>query len=78
MTALKLEERAALDFVLAMRRRWADVVYPAMRAEFETTGANDPAVMHALPSYPWFAWMERGAQKMLWRATADAVKASPA
>lgn len=83
MTGLNLEDRAALDFVLAMRRRWADVVYPAMRAELETQApvlANEPAsmapLMHALPAYPWFAWMERGAQKMLWRATSDAVRAA--
>jgi ubiquinone/menaquinone biosynthesis C-methylase UbiE len=30
-------------------------------------------VVRALPSYRWFAWMERGAQKMLWRAVSDAV-----
>jgi ubiquinone/menaquinone biosynthesis C-methylase UbiE len=73
MTELRLEDRAALDFVLAMRRRWADVVYPAMRDQFEASGANDPAAMQGLPAYDWFAWMERGSQKMLWRATTDAV-----
>jgi len=71
----KIAERAALDFVLTLRRRWADVLYPAMRAEFE---AGMAPVMHDLPAYPWFAWIERGAQKMLWRATADAVQAGGA
>jgi ubiquinone/menaquinone biosynthesis C-methylase UbiE len=77
MAGLRLEDRAALDFVLTMRRRWADTVYPAMRAEYEAGRANDPAVMHDLPTYAWFAWMERGAQKMLWRASGDAVRGMP-
>jgi ubiquinone/menaquinone biosynthesis C-methylase UbiE len=36
------------------------------------------ATVHALPTYPWFAWFERGGQKMLWRAVVDAVAAEPA
>ena len=82
-----LEASAALDFVLTLRRRWADVLYPNLRREFEdrSGGAHSgddatdiaPAV-HALPTYPWFAWLERGSQKMLWRAVTDAVAmASP-
>jgi SAM-dependent methyltransferase len=77
-----LEASAALDFVLTLRRRWADVLYPNLRREFEdrSGGAHSgeeatdiaPAV-HALPTYPWFAWLERGSQKMLWRAVTDAV-----
>ncbi|HTI67861.1 MAG TPA: hypothetical protein VL460_10005, partial [Caulobacteraceae bacterium] len=81
-----LDERAALDFVLAMRRRWADTLYPHLRAEFDAAAPdarpNDPQalapVVHGLPAYPWFAWMERGSQKMLWRAVSDAVVAAPA
>jgi len=73
---------AALDFVLALRRRWADTLYPQLRSEFETAlpaaYAVDAAVVadtvHGLPLYPWFAWLERGSQKMLWRATGDAVR----
>lgn len=83
--SIGLDERAALDFVLAMRRRWADTVYPHVRAEFDAVASNarpnDPAslapVVHALPTYPWFAWMERGSQKMLWRAVSDAVEGAP-
>jgi ubiquinone/menaquinone biosynthesis C-methylase UbiE len=82
---MKLEDRAALDFVLAMRRRWADTVYPQLRAQFDEAAPdarpNDPAalapVVHGLPAYPWFAWMERGSQKMLWRAVSDAVADAP-
>lgn len=75
-----LEEQAALDFVLALRRRWADTVYPHLRREFDAAGGSDaepPAVLastiHSLPSYGWFSWLERGSQKMLWRAVSDAV-----
>lgn len=34
-------------------------------------------IVHALPTYAWFAWCERGGQKMLWRAVVDAVAAEP-
>jgi hypothetical protein len=34
-------------------------------------------VAWAQPSYPWFAWIERNGQKMLWRAVQDAVRAQP-
>jgi len=75
---------AALDFVLALRRRWADTLYPHLRAEFDAavprSVAQDPAAIaasvHALPMYAWFAWLERASQKMLWRAVGDAVKNS--
>jgi ubiquinone/menaquinone biosynthesis C-methylase UbiE len=75
-----LEQQAALDFVLALRRRWADTVYPHLRRAFEAAGGDSslspneiaPAV-HALLGFGWFAWLERGSQKMLWRAVGDAV-----
>lgn len=78
-------ERAAIDFVLTLRRRWADVAYPALRAEYDAAvGASPPAdakqaapVIHGLRFYPWFAWLERNAQKALWRATGDVVAAHP-
>lgn len=75
---------AAIDFVLALRRGWAAGVYPALRREFdlrregETNG--DPfaiaPLVRQLPSYAWFAWLERGSQRMLWRAVVDAVAAA--
>ncbi len=78
--AIGLDEQAALDFVLALRRRWADTVYPRLRAEFDARGgetgrsaAEVAGAVHALPAYGWFAWLERGSQKMLWRACLDAV-----
>ncbi|MEZ5564645.1 MAG: class I SAM-dependent methyltransferase [Gammaproteobacteria bacterium] len=83
-----LDQQAALDIVLTLRRRWADTLYPQVRREFDesrdTTATPDSSDgpgdieqlarrVHALPGYPWFAWMERGTQKMLWRAVDDAV-----
>ena len=78
---LSHQERAEIDFVLTLRRRWSDVLYPALRAQYDARAADAPPatrkeaapVVRALPSYRWFAWMERGAQKMLWRAVSDAV-----
>ena len=75
-----IKEQAAVDFVLALRRRWADTLYPAL---VEQTAAIDPAsdtldtvaAVHALPSWRWFAWLERGSQKMLWRVASDAIGA---
>jgi SAM-dependent methyltransferase len=67
MATLELshDERARLDFVLALRRRWADTVYPAL--------ASDPAD----PLRRWFGWIERGSQKLLWRSVQAVVRAHP-
>jgi len=72
MTADPIARGAALDFVLTLRRRWADTVYPQLRREYEAAPARR---VDALPTYGWFAWLERGAQQMLWRAVGDAVRA---
>lgn len=81
--ATALDERSTLDFVLTLRRRWADTLYPALRDQYEARvagAAERPAdghraaeVMRGLDLYPWFSWMERGQQKMLWRSVQDAV-----
>ncbi|MEA1673323.1 class I SAM-dependent methyltransferase [Nitrospirillum sp. BR 11163] len=80
--ALAIEDRAALDFVLSLRRHWAGTVYPRLRADFDAAApspvpVNDPEslapLVHGLATYPWFSWLERGSQKMLWRAVSDAV-----
>ncbi|WMS42567.1 class I SAM-dependent methyltransferase [Acuticoccus sp. MNP-M23] len=76
-----LDTAAELDFVLALRRRWADRLYSALRAEYDDATASAPPENRAaageaaqtLSIYPWFAWMERGSQKMLWRAVESAV-----
>ena len=76
---LTLDERASVDFVLGLRKRWSDSVYPTMAQEFAATGAVADSVeqahevMRTLPSYPWFSHLERVQQKMLWRTAGDAV-----
>src|SRR5207237_3218273 len=58
---------------------WAQTVYPHGRSQLESSAPTRTSALglapqvHALPSYPWFAWLERGSQKMLWRAVSDAV-----
>lgn len=82
---MSLDERANVDFVLYLRRRWADVVYPALKDQFDdavsgrdaASEADVAGTVHGLPVYPWFAWLERGSQKMLWRAVSDFVAAHP-
>jgi len=76
---LTLDERSAVDFVLSLRKRWSDTIYPALVEEFVATGA-DPATagdagtaLHDLPLYPWFSHLERVQQKMLWKIAGDAV-----
>ncbi|HEY7901026.1 MAG TPA: class I SAM-dependent methyltransferase [Caulobacteraceae bacterium] len=80
-----LREQAAVDFVLALRRRWADTLYPHLRSEFVAAGGDAsqaPAelapLVRSLSSYGWFAWLERGSQKMLWRACIDTAQAQGA
>jgi SAM-dependent methyltransferase len=81
-----LDTQARLDFVLALRKRWADTMYPALRAEYEAevraSGAEPEGVATAIPlmrrtaMHPWFSWMERCQQKMMWRTVAEEVAAS--
>lgn len=72
-------DRARLDFVLELRRRWADTVYPVLAADATAAAAApDPRTIRDQSVYPWFAWLERGSQKMLWRAVRQAVHADPA
>ncbi len=57
---LSLEERAHLDFALFLRRRWADRLYPALRAQYDAaveasgTAPAEPKaarpLVHAQPS----------------------------
>ncbi len=76
---LTLDERSAVDFAVALRKGWADTVYPALTAEFAATGASGATVaeveptLHSLPTYPWFSHVERAQQKLMWRLAGDAV-----
>ncbi|MCC5868674.1 MAG: class I SAM-dependent methyltransferase [Gammaproteobacteria bacterium] len=73
-----IDHTAGVDFVLALRRRWADTLYPALQTQLQAGGqdaelADTESRVRALPAYPWFSWLERGSQKMLWRAVIDAL-----
>lgn len=77
---LGLDERGRIDFVLTLRRRWADIVYPALRGQFDadsTSAENVHEAVHRQPAYPWFSFLERNAQKMLWRDVGDVVAGHP-
>lgn len=83
-SSARLDDRSALDFVLTLRKRWADTLYPALEREYDAAvaGRRPPAdgrdaigVVRRLPLYPWFSWVERGQQKMMWRAVSDTVAA---
>lgn len=77
-----ISDQARLDFALTLRQRWADSLYPQLRAEYDFARSTEVsteavgsvvAVIHALPSYGSFAWLERGTQELLWRAVNDAL-----
>lgn len=77
---MTLDERSRLDLVLTLRRRWADTLYPALRQQFDRLSGPDTdtsTIVHGLPAYPWFAFLERASQKMLWRDVQDVVLARP-
>lgn len=71
------QDRAFLDFVLGLRTYWARRLYPALHAEFAqrvqqaglvpASPDEASAVVDSLPTAPLFGWLERNAQKMMWR-----------
>ena len=73
---MRLDDASRLDFVLTLRRRWADTLYPTLADRVADAGGEAAATAESLPLHHWFAWLERGSQKMLWRATQDAVLAN--
>jgi ubiquinone/menaquinone biosynthesis C-methylase UbiE len=79
---LTTDQQARTDFALALRKRWSDTLYPALntqtRAASPTGAPTDwreaEPLVHSRAVYPWFAWTERAAQKMMWRAVTEVVK----
>lgn len=77
---LTLDERSRVDYILALRKQWANTVYPALTREYAADG-EPPADtveqaanrLHELSLYPWFSHLERVQQKMLWKAAGEAV-----
>lgn len=76
---LNLDERATVDYLLSLRKRWSDTVYPVLAHEFDESGQQAENVTEAqvmiqgLPTYPWFSHLERAQQKLMWKAAGDAV-----
>ncbi|MBA0050213.1 class I SAM-dependent methyltransferase [Streptomyces sp. AJS327] len=76
---LTLDERSSVDFVLGLRKRWSDTVYPALAEEYAATGEAAATVddatprLRALELYPWYSHLERVQQKMLWKTVGEAV-----
>jgi len=76
---LTLEERSSADFILSLRKRWADTVYPAFIDEFNNSGKKistpqeGEIVLKSMALYPWFSHLERIGQKMMWRLGSDVV-----
>ena len=70
---MQLDHAGRLDFVLTLRRRWSDTLYPALADQVAGAEGDPATVAEELPLHAWFAWLERGSQKMLWRATQDVV-----
>ncbi|WP_314172276.1 class I SAM-dependent methyltransferase [Streptomyces winkii] len=76
---LTLDERSSVDFILTLRKRWSDTVYPALVSEYEAEGPAEGTVdgasdrMRELSLYPWYSHLERVQQKMLWKTVGEAV-----
>ena len=76
---LTLDERSSADFILSLRKRWADTVYPAFIDEFNNSGKKistpqeGEIVLKSMALYPWFSHLERIGQKMMWRLGSDVV-----
>jgi SAM-dependent methyltransferase len=76
---LSLDERSQADFIVTLRKRWADVLYPSLKNEYTLAGFSSVNVeqverdIETLPLYPWFSHVERIQQKMMWRLASSAV-----
>jgi ubiquinone/menaquinone biosynthesis C-methylase UbiE len=76
---LTLNERSSADFILSLRQRWADTVYPAFITEFSNSGKEistpqeGELILKTMALYPWFSHLERIGQKMMWRLGSDVV-----
>ena len=77
------EDRLRVGFLTAVRRRWSTDVHAQLRAEFDELVAAEGApgdlaaagaLVERCPTYPWFGWLERGAQKLKWRTITDLVR----
>ena len=82
---LSFDESSALDFTLELRKGWAGPVFASLRRQYDDSVASQPvppssgdaaiATLQSLPLYPWFSWLERQQQKMMWRQASESVLA---
>ena len=81
------DDRAYLDFVLGLKQYWARKLYPRLRQQYEdrlaAAGRPEPStaeaagpVVESLPGHPFFGWMERNPQMMMWRRLDKGVRGS--
>jgi ubiquinone/menaquinone biosynthesis C-methylase UbiE len=70
------EDRLRVGFLTAVRRQWSTEVFGQLRREYaaivSAEGAphdleSAGAIIERCPTYGWFGWLERGAQKLKWR-----------
>lgn len=70
------EDQLRVGFLTAVRRRWSTEVFDQLRREYRAIVSVEGVpsdlesagtIIERCPSYPWFGWLERGAQKLKWR-----------
>lgn len=70
------EDRLRVGFLTATRKEWSTAVFDQLRNEYEAiVSVEGPpqdletagSIIERCPSYGWFGWLERGAQKLKWR-----------
>jgi SAM-dependent methyltransferase len=70
------EDRLRVGFLTAVRRQWSTEVFDQLRREYDAIVSVEGvpgdlesagAIIERCPSYGWFGWLERGAQKLKWR-----------
>lgn len=71
---LDFDERCRLDYVLKLRKGWSTQAYTALIEQSKAAAHGTPStwqeaaeVERGTAVYPWFSFLERGAQKLLWR-----------
>ena len=76
------DQRARLRFLTGVRKVWSTTLFAQLRAEYESAVAHHGqprdlaeagALIEGCPSYPWFGWLERGAQQLKWRLISSMV-----
>ena len=66
---LTLDEKSSAQFILSLRKRWADTVYPAFISEIGASGikVSSPQEgeikLRQMTLYSWFSHLERIGQK---------------